>query len=198
MERGERAKRPGRRSGAEGRGGGKRSIGSSQRGEEVAGPVARGGEARATDQEPGSRGTEQVQPVSEAFGPEGAARALKRSALLLFSFFSPFFCFNLALRAAHPGLQRAPSLRRTDQPSTKRSKQAANKIKIRTPPAQQNKLEQTNYRQSTHKQWSICGSPDCGTGTTDSTCTINPDSPHALNTRLFSRKTIRPLIRGLK
>lgn len=36
---------------------------------------ARGGEARATDQEPGSRGTEQVQAASEAFGPEGAARA---------------------------------------------------------------------------------------------------------------------------
>lgn len=41
----------------------------------MAGPVARGGERRATDQEPASLGTEQVQPVSEAFGPEGAARA---------------------------------------------------------------------------------------------------------------------------
>lgn len=43
--------------------------------EEVAGPVARGGARRATDQEPGSPGTEQVQPVSEASGPAGAARA---------------------------------------------------------------------------------------------------------------------------
>lgn len=43
--------------------------------EEAAGLGARGGEARATDQEPASRGTEQVQAVSKAFGPEGAARA---------------------------------------------------------------------------------------------------------------------------
>lgn len=43
--------------------------------EEAAGLGAWGGEARATDQEPGSRGTEQVQAASEAFGPEGAARA---------------------------------------------------------------------------------------------------------------------------
>lgn len=43
--------------------------------EEAAGLGARGGEARATDQEPGSLGTEQVQAASEAFGPEGAARA---------------------------------------------------------------------------------------------------------------------------
>lgn len=50
-------------------------VGEERRREEVAGLVARGGEAGATDQEPGSQGTEQVQPVSEAFGPEGAARA---------------------------------------------------------------------------------------------------------------------------
>lgn len=49
--------------------------GKERRGEETAGLGARGGEARATDQEPGSRGKEQVQAVSEAFGPEGAARA---------------------------------------------------------------------------------------------------------------------------
>lgn len=30
---------------------------------------------RDTDQEPWSHGTEQVQAVSEAFGPDGAARA---------------------------------------------------------------------------------------------------------------------------
>lgn len=45
------------------------------RGKEAAELGALGGEARATDQEPGSRGKEQVQAASEAFGPEGAARA---------------------------------------------------------------------------------------------------------------------------
>lgn len=44
-------------------------------GDEAAGLGARGGEARATDQEPSSPGTEQVQAASKAFGPEGAARA---------------------------------------------------------------------------------------------------------------------------
>lgn len=44
-------------------------------GDEAAGLGARREEARATDQEPRSRGTEQVQAASEAFGPEGAARA---------------------------------------------------------------------------------------------------------------------------
>lgn len=43
-------------------------------GDEAAGLGARG-EARATDQEPSSPGTEQVQAASKAFGPEGAARA---------------------------------------------------------------------------------------------------------------------------
>lgn len=49
--------------------------GEKSRGEKAAGLGARGEEARATDQEPGSRGMEQVQAASEAFGPEGAARA---------------------------------------------------------------------------------------------------------------------------
>lgn len=44
-------------------------------GDEAAGLGAWGGEARATDQEPSSPGTEQVQAASKAFGPEGAARA---------------------------------------------------------------------------------------------------------------------------
>lgn len=48
----------------------------------------------------------------------------------------------------------------TDQRSTKRGKHTQSKIKIGTLLAQQNKLEQTNYRESTHKQWSICGSLD--------------------------------------
>lgn len=48
----------------------------------------------------------------------------------------------------------------TDQRSTKRGKHTQSKIKIGTPLARQNKLEQTNYRESTHKQWSICGSLD--------------------------------------
>lgn len=52
------------------------------------------------------------------------------------------------------------SLCLTDQRSTKRGKHTQSKIKIGTPLAQQNKLEQTNYRESTHKQWSICGSLD--------------------------------------
>lgn len=43
------------------------------------------------------------------------------------------------------------SLRLTDQRSTKRGKHTQSKIKIRTPLARQNKLEQTNYRESTHK-----------------------------------------------
>lgn len=49
---------------------------TERREEEAAAGLGAGGqEARATDQEPGSRGMEQVQAASEAFGPEGAARA---------------------------------------------------------------------------------------------------------------------------
>lgn len=54
----------------------------------------------------------------------------------------------------------SPSPCLTDQRSTKRGKHTQSKIKIGTPLARQNKLEQTNYRESTHKQWSICGSLD--------------------------------------
>lgn len=53
----------------------KKKRGEKSRGVEAAGLGARGEEARATDQEPSSRGMEQVQAASEAFGPEGAARA---------------------------------------------------------------------------------------------------------------------------
>lgn len=86
-------------------------------------------------------------------------QSLKQSALLLF--------FNLAFWRAHSlhwlFLPRPPSsisLCLTDQRSTKRGKHTRSKIKIGTPLVRQNKLEQTNYRQSTHKQWSICGSLD--------------------------------------
>lgn len=54
----------------------KQEVGVERKGgDEAAGLGARGGEARATDQEPSSPGTEQVQAASKAFGPEGAARA---------------------------------------------------------------------------------------------------------------------------
>lgn len=56
-------------------------------GDVVAGLGAREGEAKATVQEPGSRGTEQVQAVSEAFGPDRGCQSFKQSALLLFFFF---------------------------------------------------------------------------------------------------------------
>lgn len=54
------------------RGGGRGGV-RKERGEE--GRMGWGRRARATDQEPDSQGTEQVQAASEAFGPEGAARA---------------------------------------------------------------------------------------------------------------------------
>lgn len=109
---------------------------------------AREGEAKATVQEPGSQGTEQVQAASEAFGPDGGCQSLKQSALLLF-----FFFFNLAHVNSPPssdGLSSSSSsLCLTDQRSTKRGKHTQSKIKIPTPPARQNKLEQTNYSEST-------------------------------------------------
>lgn len=122
----------------------------------MSGLVARGGEMRGHGSGTRLPGDGAGAACEQGLWVWRGCQSLKQSALL------PFF-FILIWPMEQPPIPPlfSFSLRLTDQRSTKRGKHAQSKIKIVTPRAQQNKLEQTNYRQSTHKQWSICGSLDC-------------------------------------